>query len=80
MSTFFLVLRHDSYTDQLPPKNISYRDYKNFNQNEFLYELDQEMIKGKFYNEKDQYESFSNLFKKVVDKHAPIKHKMVLFC
>ena len=52
----------------IPSKNIVYRDYKHFNQNDFLHELDLEMNKGKFYN---------NLFKEITDKHAPIKRKKV---
>ena len=35
------------------------------------------MIKGKFYKEKNMYESFSNTFKAVVNKHAPLKEKIV---
>ena len=35
------------------------------------------MIKGKFYKEKNMYESFSNTFKAVVNKHAPLKQKIV---
>ena len=35
------------------------------------------MIKGKFYKEKNMYESFSDTFKAVVNKHAPLKEKIV---
>ena len=60
-----------------PSKNIVYRDYKHFNQNYFLHELDLEMSKGKFYNSANPYDGFSNLFKEITDKHAPIKQKEV---
>ena len=35
------------------------------------------MIKGKFYKEKNMYESFSDTFKAIVNKHAPLKEKIV---
>ena len=35
------------------------------------------MTKGKFYNEKNTYESLSDTFKAVVNKHAPLKEKIV---
>ena len=41
-----------AYFKKLPPKNIEYRNYKNFNENNFLYELDQELSKGSIYKEK----------------------------
>lgn len=63
---------------KLPPKQITYRDYKKFNEHKFLHELDQEMIKGEFYkNETNIYEDFSSVFKRVADKHAPLKKKTV---
>ena len=38
-----------AYFKKLPPKNIEYRNYKNFNENNFVYELDQELRKGSIY-------------------------------
>ena len=38
-----------AYFKKLPPKNIEYRNYKNFNKKKFLYELDQELSKGSIY-------------------------------
>ena len=61
----------------IPSKNLVYRDYKHFNQNEFLHELDLEINKGKFYNSDKPYDDFYNLFKTITDKHAPIKQKRV---
>ena len=60
-----------------PPKKIIFRDYKKFDEQNFLYDLDQQMIKGKFYKEKNKYESFSDTFKAIVNKHAPQKEKIV---
>ena len=63
---------------KLPPKKIIYRNYKNFDQNAFLYDLDQNMIKGKFYNkELNAYHEFSEVFRNTANKHAPLKEKTV---
>ena len=62
---------------KIPPKKIIFRDYKKFDEQNFLYDLDQQMIKGKFYKEKTMYESFSNTFIAIVNKHAPLKEKVV---
>ena len=35
------------------------------------------MNKSKFYNSDKPYDDFSNLFKTITDKHAPIKQKKV---
>ena len=58
-------------------KKIIYRDYKKFDEQKFQHDLDQQMIKGKFYQEKNMYESSSDTFKAVVNKHAPLKEKIV---
>ena len=48
------------------------------NENNFLYELDQELSKGSIYNEKHNLcHVFTNIFRMVLDKHAPIKKKIV---
>ena len=62
---------------KIPPKKIIFRDYKKFDEQNFLHDLDQQMIKGKFYKEKNMYEIFSDTFKAVVNKHAPLKEKIV---
>ena len=59
--------------ERIPSKNIVCRYCKYFNQNEFPHELDLEMSNGKFYSIDD----FSNLWKKITDKHVPIKEKEV---
>ena len=48
-------------------RNIVNRDYKYFNQNEFLHELELEINKGNFCNS-DKPDDFSNLFKAITDK------------
>ena len=58
---------------KLLPKKIVYIDYKNT----FLYDLDQNLIYGKFYFQKNSYDLFTETFKNVVDHHAPLKKKFV---
>ena len=48
---------------RLPPKHVFYRDYKHFNQENFLRDLDHEMIRGSFYQNEEQYAAFSAVFK-----------------
>ena len=60
---------------KLPPKKIRYRNYKNFDKNAFLYDLDQNMIKGKFYSESNPYNEFTETFRNTANKHAPLKQK-----
>ena len=43
---------------KVPLKKIIFRDYKKFDEQNFLYDLDRQMIKGKSYKEKNIYESF----------------------
>ena len=61
----------------MPPKKDIFRDYKKFDEQNFLYDPDQQMIKGKFYEEKNVYENFSDTFKAIVNKHVPLKEKIV---
>ena len=49
-----------SHFIRLPPKNIEYRNYKNFCADNFLHELDHELLKGKMYlNTKDMFSTFT---------------------
>ena len=74
MLTFFKV-----YFKKIPPKNFEYRNHKSFNENNFLHELDQGLGKGSIYNQKHrQYDVFTNIFRMVLGKHAPIKKKKIV--
>ena len=55
------------------PKKIIFGDYKKFDEQNFLYDLDRKMIKGKIYRVENTYESFSDTFKAIV----PQKEKIV---
>ena len=56
-----------------PAKVIEYRNYKTFEQNKFVRNLDQELIKSNSYNDEQQYDIFTSIFRRVLDKHAPLK-------
>ena len=64
-----------AFFKRLLAKVIEYRNYKTFDQNEFLRNLDQELIKSNSYNDKQQYDIFTSIFQRVLDKHAPLKMK-----
>ena len=48
----------------LPAKVIEYRNYKTFDHNEFLRNLDQELIKSNSYNDEQHYDIFTSIFEK----------------
>ena len=43
----------------------------------FLYDLDQEMIKGSLHQHEEAFEGFSSVFRDLVDGHALLKQKTV---
>ena len=65
------------YFKKLPFKCTTYWHYKEIDHSVCLHKLDEEMIKGTFYNESDQYKSFFNLIKVVTDINAPKKLKKI---
>ena len=48
----------------LPAKVIEYRNYRTFDYNEFLRNLDQELIKSNSYNDEQQYDILHQLFER----------------
>ena len=62
---------------KLPPKTVTYRSYKNFNENVFLHELDQKLIQGDWYRSDDLYLNLTEIFLSILDKHAPVKSKQI---
>ena len=56
---------------KLPPKIIKYRDYKNFNEDQFLFELNVCLTNNIIEN----YSEFENIFTNIIDRHAPLKTK-----
>ena len=70
-----IVSAFRDFFKRLPAKVIEYRNYKTFDHNEFFQDLDQELIKYNSCNEEQQYHIFTSIFRKVLDKHAPLKMK-----
>ena len=67
-----------SHFERIPTKKVEYRNYKKFNVTNFLRDLDQEMIQGEMYQYvNDMYSTFSEIFRSVLDTHAPLKWKMI---
>ena len=62
---------------RLPPKKIIYIGYKMFDEATFLHDLDQELIKGSFYQHEEAFAVFSPAFRDVFNRHAPLKQKTV---
>ena len=65
--------------ERLKPTKIQYRSYRNFSEKDFLRDL-QNMPFHTCMDMDDNeaaYSSFKDMFKKVVDKHAPMKSKLI---
>ena len=73
-----LVVTHmRAHIKKLKPIQIQYRSYKNYDENNFLSDLSNcELIKNKDDPDK-MYDELTSNFLKILDKHAPIKHKIV---
>ena len=76
MSDFHLLiytLLKSTYI-KLPPKQIMYRNFKNFSAEKFYYELKLSICR---YNIIEDYDIFETVYTTVLDKHAPWKSKIV---
>ena len=63
---------------RIPPKNIIYRDYKNFNEKVFLEELAAINFDELFENDNsEKYDLVSTQVSELLDKHAPLKRRKV---
>ena len=58
---------------QLPPKKIFYRDYKKFDSVLFKEELESNLNANRVY----EYNIFETIFLSLLNKHAPMKQKLV---
>ena len=63
---------------KLPPKIITYRDQKDFDQQNFLRDLDKKSVQGELYKSCDEpYKKLSEIFNDILNYHAPLKEKQV---
>ena len=58
-----------AFFKRLPAKVIEHRNYQTFDQNEFLQNLHQGLIKSNSYNDEQQYDILTSIFGRVLDKH-----------
>ena len=72
-SLIFINVQLKQYFPKLKLKVVNYRDYQNFQNNEFRAELDNEMSKHDLGNM--EYQHFLNIFIDILNKHAPMKQK-----
>ena len=61
------------YFPKPKPKIVNYRDYRNFRNDEFRAELDNEILKHDINN--IEYQHFLNIFIEILNKHAHMKIK-----
>ena len=64
---------------RLQPINIQYRSYKNFHRDAFLSNLQAVPFEGAHSSPNSElaYEKFKMLYNEVVDKHAPLKYRVL---
>ena len=62
---------------QLKPKKIYYRNFKDFNEKNFLEEVKNTDFRFNSDNPNENYEVITNVFSNIVEKHAPIKTKFL---
>ena len=72
ISSFF-----KSHYSRLKPKVINYRNYKKFNESDFLRDLENKEFLMNSDDVSDNYFQLCNTFLEVVEKHAPIKKKVL---
>ena len=62
---------------QLKPKKIYYRNFKNFNEKNFLEEVKNTDFRFNSDDPNENYELITNVFSNIVEKHAPLKKKFL---
>ena len=72
ISTFF-----KSKAPNLKPKVIFYRNYKKFDEKRFLHDLQNKNFSMSSNDPSVNYKSITENFSEAIDKHAPLKKKLV---
>ena len=62
---------------RLKPKKIYYRNFKNFNEKNFLEEVKNTDFRFNSDDPNENYELITNVFSNIVEKHAPLKKKFL---
>ena len=66
-----------SHISRLKPRNVHYRSYKYFNQEQFLSDVNEAGFSFKTSNPDEIYLVLTNAFSNIVNIHAPLKKKIV---
>ena len=66
-----------SHLSRLKPKAIYYRNYKKFNEQKFLEDVKNTNFCFNSDNPNENYELITDLFSKIINKHAPLKKKFL---
>ena len=64
------------YISRLNPKTIFYRNYKNFDEENFVKDVKAAEFSFSNNDPKENYSVLSDTFSKLVDRHAPLKKKI----
>ena len=64
------------YISRLNPKTIFYRNYKNFDEENFVKDVKAAEFSFSNNDPKENYSVLSDTFSKLVDRHAPLKIKI----
>ena len=72
VATFF-----KSTFSKLPPKDLKYRNFKNFQEGRFLHELDQLLIQENLFRSPKPYSKLTEIYSNLLDQHAPFKIRKV---
>ena len=65
-----------AYFSRLPPKTITYRNFRYFETRDFLHKLENK-LRTKEYNGEVKYDDLTNIFRSTLDRDAPLKQKQV---
>ena len=64
-----------SFVSHCKPKNIFFRNYKKFDETEFLSDLENTNFSFMSADPNENYLFLTNSFSKIVEKHVPLKRK-----
>ena len=66
-----------SHISRLKLQNVYYRNYKNFNEKKFFSDVKEADFSFASSNPDENYSVLTNVFSNIVNKHAPLKKKIL---
>ena len=72
----FVTTTMKRHIPRLKPKKVKYRSYKNFNEDSFLADVRSLDFGSRFDDANQLYDNLTQRFRKVIDKHAPLKTRI----